>query len=141
MVERVLEGTWEEIAAHAGELAGRRVRVEVLNGADAGQTGNGETPPSFEGKSLAEVLEGRIGVIQSTGGKGGGIISQKTGEDFAREITAKDSPASLTLADWMEGYIGVVEGSGESVADRSEEVFAEGIEARYRGGTGDHDPV
>ena len=25
-----LEGTWEEVAAHAGELAGRRVRLTVL---------------------------------------------------------------------------------------------------------------
>ena len=27
-----LEGTWEEIAAHATELAGRRVRLTVLGG-------------------------------------------------------------------------------------------------------------
>jgi hypothetical protein len=29
-----LEGTWEEIAAHAAELAGRRVRVTVLDAAE-----------------------------------------------------------------------------------------------------------
>jgi hypothetical protein len=34
-----LEGTWEEIIAHAAELAGRRVRVTVL---DAGESGREE---------------------------------------------------------------------------------------------------
>ncbi len=29
MATQVLEGTWEEIAAHADELAGKRVRVSV----------------------------------------------------------------------------------------------------------------
>jgi hypothetical protein len=28
---RVLEGPWEEIASHADELAGRRVRVEIVD--------------------------------------------------------------------------------------------------------------
>jgi hypothetical protein len=31
MAVRVLEGTWEEIAEHAAELSGRRVRVTVLS--------------------------------------------------------------------------------------------------------------
>ncbi len=30
MLEQVLEGTWEEIAQHAGELAGKRVRLTVV---------------------------------------------------------------------------------------------------------------
>ncbi len=29
MIERVLEGTWEEVAGRAPELAGKRVRVAV----------------------------------------------------------------------------------------------------------------
>lgn len=29
MAARTLEGTWEEVAAHVGELAGKRVRVDV----------------------------------------------------------------------------------------------------------------
>jgi hypothetical protein len=36
-METILEGTWEEIARHADELAGKRVRLTVLaeaNGAD-----------------------------------------------------------------------------------------------------------
>lgn len=30
MTEQVLEGTWEEIIGHAHELAGRRVRLQIL---------------------------------------------------------------------------------------------------------------
>ncbi len=33
-----LEGTWEEVAAHAPELAGRRVRLTVLAPPGAGQS-------------------------------------------------------------------------------------------------------
>lgn len=29
MAQQVLEGTWEEIAAHAGELGGKRIKVTV----------------------------------------------------------------------------------------------------------------
>ena len=29
MAQQILEGTWEEIAAHANELAGKRVKVVV----------------------------------------------------------------------------------------------------------------
>ena len=35
MLEEVLEGTWEEIAQHADELAGKRVRLTVLDEAPA----------------------------------------------------------------------------------------------------------
>lgn len=31
MEQQVFEGTWEEIALHAKELSGRRVRITVLN--------------------------------------------------------------------------------------------------------------
>lgn len=30
MLEQVLEGTWEEVAQHAGELAGKHVRLTVF---------------------------------------------------------------------------------------------------------------
>ena len=29
MAGRTLEGTWEEVAAHVGELAGRQVKVDI----------------------------------------------------------------------------------------------------------------
>lgn len=35
MLDQVLEGTWEEITAHADELAGKRVRLIVLEEAPA----------------------------------------------------------------------------------------------------------
>ncbi|GAB4187955.1 MAG: hypothetical protein Fur006_28200 [Coleofasciculaceae cyanobacterium] len=48
-----LEGTWEEIVAHAAELAGRRVRVIVLP--DKPESLPPEAPPPFRppsGRSL-----------------------------------------------------------------------------------------
>ena len=35
MLEQVLEGTWEEITEHADELAGKRVRLTVVEEAPA----------------------------------------------------------------------------------------------------------
>ncbi len=46
MLEQVLEGTWEEIAQHAGELAGKRVRLTVLE----------ETPAAGPDDALLEAL-------------------------------------------------------------------------------------
>lgn len=34
MEQQVFEGTWEEMATHAKELSGRRVRITVLNDED-----------------------------------------------------------------------------------------------------------
>ncbi len=31
MLEQILEGTWEEVAQHAGELAGKQVRLTVID--------------------------------------------------------------------------------------------------------------
>lgn len=48
-----IEGTWEEIVAHAEKLAGRRVRVTVL--IDESESEQEKTQPSFRpasGKSL-----------------------------------------------------------------------------------------
>jgi hypothetical protein len=39
-----LEGTWEEILAHAPELAGRRVRVTVVDAAENGQDATAPSP-------------------------------------------------------------------------------------------------
>jgi hypothetical protein len=50
MVE--LEGTWEEILAHAPELAGKRVRLTVLEGVDA----TPENGPAQPGRELAAWL-------------------------------------------------------------------------------------
>lgn len=37
MSEQVLEGTWEEIAVHADELAGKKLRLTVIEEAPAPQ--------------------------------------------------------------------------------------------------------
>lgn len=52
----ILEGTWEEVAAHASELAGRRVRLIILP-AQAEDVAN--KPPAFrpaKGQSTAGSL-------------------------------------------------------------------------------------
>ncbi len=62
MALEILEGTWEEIAQHAAEFSGKRVRLMVLD-ESVMQNGNqslGEERP------LSELLEGLIGVIDSS---------------------------------------------------------------------------
>ena len=49
-----LEGTWEEIVAHATELAGRRVRVIVLP--DKLEPSPPEAPPPFRPSSGRSLL-------------------------------------------------------------------------------------
>ena len=46
MAEHILEGTWEEIQLHAGELAGRRLKVTVLPDAPGPQKPNGSATSS-----------------------------------------------------------------------------------------------
>ncbi len=43
-----LEGTWEEVAAHSRELAGRQVRVTVLHENDAKEDPTAPYPPSSQ---------------------------------------------------------------------------------------------
>jgi len=49
-----LEGTWEEIIAHAAELAGRKVRVTVI--ADEPESPSPEKQPSFRPASGLSLL-------------------------------------------------------------------------------------
>ena len=53
-----LEGTWEEIVAHAAEFAGRRVRVTVLDAAENGQDGENLSPAERFAAAIRE-LSGR----------------------------------------------------------------------------------
>jgi hypothetical protein len=73
---RVLEGTWEEVSQHAGDLAGKRVKVLVYPQAH----GEAEQPDS-----LAELLAGRIGRF-SFGPKN---LARNHREHFARIMDAK----------------------------------------------------
>lgn len=61
MAERVIEGTWEEIAEQGGQLSGKRVRLTVL---DEISSENGNTTTT-EATSTTEVLAALSGVIDS----------------------------------------------------------------------------
>jgi hypothetical protein len=50
-----LEGTWEEIAAHAAELAGRRVRVTVLDTAADEQADKSMSPAERFAAAMREL--------------------------------------------------------------------------------------
>ena len=55
MARQVLEGTWEEVAQQAGELAGKRVRLEILEILGHGQTeAGGEKLPFYATASPQE---------------------------------------------------------------------------------------
>jgi len=60
MAERVIEGTWEEIAEHGGQLSGKRVRLTVLDETSF-ENGNTTTEPN----PTSEVLAALTGVIDS----------------------------------------------------------------------------
>ena len=59
---RVLEGTWEEIAAHAAEFNGHRLRVIDLGLIDEAANDRAEGEEA-EGRTLAEVFAGRTGRV------------------------------------------------------------------------------
>ena len=53
MVRQTFEGTWEQIVAHAAELAGRHVRVTVFDDAPAAKQG------------LEQLMAGYVGSVTS----------------------------------------------------------------------------
>lgn len=61
MAEQVIEGTWEEIAEHGGQLSGKRVRLTILDEPplECANTTTTETTPS------TDVLTALTGVIDS----------------------------------------------------------------------------
>lgn len=64
---KVLEGTWEEVAAHADELAGRHVTLIVADEAPIATTGSDNGAEKEE--TLAEAIA-RIGTIDGTPSNG-----------------------------------------------------------------------
>jgi hypothetical protein len=78
MLQQTIEGTWEEIAAYASELKGRRVRLTVLD-----SVSDEEKIPSSN--SLAEVLKGKVGIIEGVSPD----LSTHTGEKFAELMQEK----------------------------------------------------
>lgn len=63
MSQQVLEGTWEEITRHGEELAGKRVRLTILDNAAPPRDGK---ESSIEESPLSELLEGLTGVVDSS---------------------------------------------------------------------------
>ena len=80
MAYQELEGTWEEILAHAPELAGHRLKVTVLEALETEQT-------EKKRPSLSETLRGKIGILDGASPD----LSQKTGEKFASLMEEKYS--------------------------------------------------
>lgn len=61
MAERVIEGTWEEIAEQGGQLSGKRVRLTVLDEISP----EDRNTTMREANSTKEVLAALSGVIDS----------------------------------------------------------------------------
>lgn len=61
MAEHVIEGTWEEIAEHGGQLSGKRVRLTIL---DEPYLENANSSATEESPAT-EVLTALTGVIDS----------------------------------------------------------------------------
>jgi hypothetical protein len=62
MSRQVLEGSWEEIMQHAEELSGKHVRLTIVD--ESSRQPGDELP--IEERPLSELLEGLIGVIDSS---------------------------------------------------------------------------
>lgn len=67
MLEEVLEGTWEEITQHADELAGKRVRLTVLEETSAASS---TAPPPNEAmlEALRKIAARNAGKPLTSGG-------------------------------------------------------------------------
>ena len=78
----VMEGTWEEVAVHAAELRGRRVRLTVLPDDDEKGTTSGEISAQPE---IPEAFAGLIGGFHF----GDANLSENTGEKFTDLLVRK----------------------------------------------------
>lgn len=88
MAALVLEGTWEEISAHAGELAGKRLRVIVDTGTQTPLTPDIPVvgPPNEGMLAVLREIEERQKNRLETHGDSVNIIRQgRTGPLYGRE--------------------------------------------------------
>lgn len=85
---RVFEGTWEEIARQAGTLAGRKLRVEVLEPEAETAPPNGQPAAP---RTLAELLGDYVGAVRGTGE----ALSERTGERFGEYVAQKHREGRL----------------------------------------------
>lgn len=85
---QVIEGTWEEIASQAGTLAGRKLRVEVLEPQAEIAPPIGQTAAP---RNLAELLGDCVGAVKGTGE----LLSERTGERFGDYLVQKQREGRL----------------------------------------------
>ncbi len=87
MAQQVLEGTWEEIAAHAEELTGKRVKVVVETETADSFNDIPRVGPPNEGMraALAEIRERQKGQRQTLGDSVAIIRHGRTGPLYGRE--------------------------------------------------------
>lgn len=67
MLEEVLEGTWEEIAQHAEELTGKRVRLTVLEESCEELRAVGSQPNEAMLQVIAQVAQLQAGMRYTSG--------------------------------------------------------------------------
>ena len=69
MAAQVLEGTWEEIAAHADELAGKRLKVIVEADSSGGAEQPNVGPPNEKALAILAMLAERQQGRRETSGE------------------------------------------------------------------------
>jgi len=90
MSQLVLEGKWEEIAAHADELKGKNVKLIVLE--------EGAVNGEVEERPLPELLEGLVGVIDSRQASTEPLNQSETKDDaFGQGVIEKLMKQGLRL--------------------------------------------
>lgn len=86
----VFEGTWEEVAQHAPELRGKRVRLLVIP-----SEGSDQDAPQAETVLSPRTLADRLGSFIGAGAGTGEAYSERTGERFTEYLVEKRSEGCL----------------------------------------------
>jgi prevent-host-death family protein len=103
MESKVIEGTWEEVARRGDELAGRRVRVTVLDDLAASSPSNGMPPDAAE-TTVFDVLSkaGLIGCLKSDSNRLSEVIILALTEDPQTITRHNDRVVVLSAARYDE---------------------------------------
>ena len=83
----ILEGTWDELAIHANELRGKRLRLTVISNTIPVD----EATEPVQPKNLAEFLGDFIGSVEGSGENN----SDDTGEKFTQYLVKKHEEGHL----------------------------------------------
>jgi len=83
----IFEGTWEELATHAEELRGKRLRLTIIS--NPGDADEANQP--FQPKNLAEFLGDFIGSVEGNSANN----SEDTGDKFTRYLVKKHADGHL----------------------------------------------